>query len=102
MALLKERNGHKSLLDLQRVLQADDGKQLIELLTETALEKLGNTNTAPARPLAMALWRIRKGGDDLVALERALLKRAQVKTAEESILDGLMDKSVELLKPLEE
>eukprot|EP00931_Biecheleriopsis_adriatica_P120323 TRINITY_DN9543_c0_g1_i3.p1 TRINITY_DN9543_c0_g1~~TRINITY_DN9543_c0_g1_i3.p1 ORF type:complete len:1332 (-),score=350.37 TRINITY_DN9543_c0_g1_i3:361-4356(-) len=101
LAELKQR-GVKTLVDMQRVLQADDGKNLIDLLTETALEKLGNTNAAPARPFAMALWRLRKGGDDLVALEKALLKQASVKTADALLLDNLMDKSVELLKPLED
>merc|ERR1712137_582957 len=82
---------------IYRELQAD--AKLIELLTETALEQLGDTSTSPARPFAMALWRLHAGGDDLALLERALLR--EVKTADERILDGLMDKSAELLPPLE-
>jgi len=93
------RRGVKTLLDLQRELQADDGEKLIELLTETALEQLGDTSAAPARPLAMALWRLRKGGDDLAFLEKALLK--EVKTADDHLLEWLIDKSRELLPALE-
>lgn len=100
MEELKRRNV-KTLPDLQRELQTDTGEKLIELLTETALEKLGETSAAPARPLGMALWRLRKGGDDIAALEKVLLKQAQVKTADDLLLDKLMDKSVELLGPLE-
>eukprot|EP00930_Biecheleria_cincta_P082500 TRINITY_DN72220_c0_g1_i1.p1 TRINITY_DN72220_c0_g1~~TRINITY_DN72220_c0_g1_i1.p1 ORF type:complete len:1530 (-),score=379.41 TRINITY_DN72220_c0_g1_i1:273-4862(-) len=100
MEELKRRNV-KTLMDLQRELQLDTGKKLIELLTETALEKLGETSAAPARPLGVALWRLKKGGDDVTALEKALLMRAQVKTADDLLLDKLMDKSVEILGPLE-
>ena len=57
----------KTLLDFRTVLQADGGEKLIELLTETALEVMGNTNSAPARPLAVSMWQLRKRDDDLVA-----------------------------------
>lgn len=98
---LKElrRRGAKTLMDLQRELQAEGGEQLIDLLTETALEQLGDTSVTPARPLAIALWRLRRGGDDLVQLEGALLR--QVQTADELILDLLLDKSAELMPALE-
>ncbi|CAE8707834.1 unnamed protein product [Polarella glacialis] len=103
-ACLKElkRRNIKSILELQQHLQADGGKALIDLLTETALEQIGETTSAgaaPARALAITLWRLRKGGDDLVMLENALTK--QVKTADEILLDDLVDKSAELLQPLE-
>lgn len=45
----------KTLLDFRALLQADGGDKLIELLTETALEIMGNTNSAPARPLAVSV-----------------------------------------------
>lgn len=91
----------KTLLDFRRVLQADGGKNIIELLTETVLEILGNTNAAPARPLAVSMWQLRKRDDDLVALEKNLLKQATVKTADHLLLERLLDKSSELLGPLE-
>jgi len=93
--------GVKNLHDMQRVLQADDGEGLIDLLTETALEQLGDTSSLPARPLAMALWRLRRGGDDLELLEKALISEKTVKTADEVLMDYLVDKSAELLPPLE-
>jgi len=96
-----QQRGVKTLTDLQRELQKDDGERLIDLLTETALEQIGNTSSAPARPMAMALWRLRKGGDDVEHLERALIKQADRGTADEQLLEGLMDKSAELLPPLE-
>lgn len=99
---LKElrRREIKTLPELQVELQKPDGEQFIELLTETALEQLGDTSNAPARPLAMALWRLRKGGDDIQHLENALLKQGQ-RTADEQLVDALIDKSAELLPPLE-
>jgi len=97
---LKKRDV-KNLTDFRRILQGEDGKKLIELLTETVLEILGNTNSAPARPLAVSMWQLRKRDDDLVSLERNLLKQATVKTADDLLLDRLLDKSVELLPPLE-
>ncbi|CAJ1440726.1 unnamed protein product [Effrenium voratum] len=100
MKELKKR-GVKDLVDFRRVLQAEDGVKLIDLLTETVLEILGNTNAAPARPLAVSMWHLRKRDDDLVALERNLLKQATVKTADHLLLERLLDKSAELLAPLE-
>lgn len=100
MKELKKREV-KNLLDFRKVLQADGGENLIELLTETVLEILGNTNSAPARPLAVSMWQLRKRNDDLVALEKNLLKQATVKTADHLLLERLVDKSAELLAPLE-
>jgi len=94
-----KRRGIKTLMDLQYKLQADDGESLIELLTETVLEQLGDTSTLPARPMSMALWRLRRGGDDIASLETALQR--QVETADELLVDELMDKCAELLPTLE-
>jgi len=94
-----KRRGIKTLMDLQQNVQADDGDRLIELLTETVLEQLGDTSTSPARPMSVALWRLRRGGDDIETLETALQR--QVETADELLVDELMDKSAELLPPLE-
>lgn len=94
---LRERK-IKTLFDFQKALQAEDGEKLIELLTEIALENLGQSSKAPARPMAMALWRLRRGGDDLSFLERALCSEG---TADEKQLSLLVDKSAELLPPLE-
>jgi len=91
----------ETLPQLQAKLQEKDGENLIELLTETALEQLGNTNNAPARPLAMALWRLRKGGDDVEHLEQALLRQGQ-STADDQLLEALFEKSSELLPSLED
>jgi len=88
----------KTLEDLRKQVQGEDGEHFIDLLTEIALENIGNLDGLPARPLAMALWRLRRGGDDLQSLERALIKSS---TADDTILDWLMDKSAELLPPLE-
>ncbi|CAK9058882.1 unnamed protein product [Durusdinium trenchii] len=92
MKELKKREV-KNLLDFRKVLQADGGENLIELLTETVLEILGNTNSAPARPLAVSMWQLRKRNDDLVALEKNLLKQATVKTADHLLLERLVDKA---------
>ena len=100
MKELKKRDV-KTLLDFREALQADDGADLMNLMTETVLEILGNTNSAPARPLAVSMWQLRKRDDDLVLLEKNLLKQATVKTADHLLLERLMDKSVELLGPLE-
>jgi len=83
----------KTLADLQRDLQAEDGEKLIELIVETALEHLCETNKAPAKPLAMALQRLRKGGDDLDRLEQALTTAL---TADELLLAALVTKSAEV------
>jgi hypothetical protein len=88
----------KTLEDLQKQVQGDGGEKVIDLLTEIALENLGDISHLPARPLAMALWRLRRGGDDLQALERALIKSS---TADDIILEWLLDKSAELLPSLE-
>lgn len=96
-----KKHSVKTLADFRRVLQGDEGKKLIELLTETVLEIVGRTNSAPARPLAVSMWQLRKRDDDLVSLERNLLKKATVKAADDLLLDRLLDKSVELLEPLE-
>jgi hypothetical protein len=88
----------RTLEDLQKQVQGEDGEKVIDLLTEIALENLGDISHLPARPLAMALWRLRRGGDDLQALERALIKSG---TADDTLLDWLVDKSAELLPPLE-
>lgn len=95
---LKNRN-IKTLVEFQKELQAEGGDRFIELLTETVLEHLCGETKALARPLSMALWRLRRGGDDLELLERALQKG--VRTADEILLDWLVDKSAELLPPLE-
>jgi len=94
-----KRRKIKTLQELATELQKDEGEKFIELLTETALEQLGETSTCPARPLSMALWRLRRGGDDLAYLEQALCKH--VTTADERLLDNLVDKAAELLPPLE-
>eukprot|EP00927_Polykrikos_kofoidii_P085505 TRINITY_DN9322_c0_g1_i2.p1 TRINITY_DN9322_c0_g1~~TRINITY_DN9322_c0_g1_i2.p1 ORF type:complete len:1659 (+),score=336.30 TRINITY_DN9322_c0_g1_i2:46-5022(+) len=99
MEELKTRNV-KSLKDLQTLLQADEGPQLIDLMTETVLEHFCATSSHGARPLGVALWRMRRGGDDLDLLDSAL--RSQVRTADEQILEWLVDKSSELLPPLED
>jgi len=96
-----KKHSVKTLADFRRVLQGDEGKKLIELLTETVLEIVGRTNSAPARPLAVSMWQLRKRDDDLVSLERNLLKKATVKAADALLLDRLLDKSVELLEPLQ-
>lgn len=93
-----QKRSVKTLEDLQKQVQGEGGEKVIDLLTEIALENIGDTSHLPARPLAMALWRLRRGGDDLVALEKALVKGA---TADDTLLDWLMDKSTELLGPLE-
>jgi len=95
---LKEKD-IKTILELQQHLQAEDGEKFIHLLTETALEHLGDTSELPARPLGITLRRLKRGGDDLVTLESALKK--QVRTADEELLEWLVDKSAELLPPLE-
>jgi len=88
----------RTLEDLQKQVQGEGGEKVIDLLTEIALEHLGELSHLPARPLAMALWRLRRGGDDLQALEKALIKSS---TADDTLLEWLMDKSAELLPPLE-
>jgi len=101
MACLEELKRHevKTVADLQRVVQGVKGVEFIELITETALEHLGVTSKSPARPLAMALWRLQRGGDDLEHLESALLN--DLMTADEKNLQVLVDKSAELLPSLE-
>merc|ERR1712136_519192 len=96
MACLEELKRHevKTVADLQRAVQGVKGVEFIELITETALEHLGVTSKSPARPLAMALWRLKRGGDDLEHLESALLN--DLMTADEKNLQLLADKSAEL------
>lgn len=89
----------KTLMDFQVELQKEGGVKFIELLTETALEHLGALSKQPVRAMAMALWRLRRGGDDLELLEGALLRQHQ--TADELLVEELADKSSELLPPLE-
>eukprot|EP00927_Polykrikos_kofoidii_P019434 TRINITY_DN19085_c0_g1_i1.p1 TRINITY_DN19085_c0_g1~~TRINITY_DN19085_c0_g1_i1.p1 ORF type:complete len:1385 (+),score=298.90 TRINITY_DN19085_c0_g1_i1:28-4155(+) len=97
--LLKKRNV-RSLADLQREVQAEDGQQFIDLITETALEKLGSGTQQPTRSLGLALRRLRQGLDNADLLERALV--AAAKTAEETLLARAREAFAEVQGNLQE
>mmetsp|Transcript_33022 Transcript_33022/g.77185 ORF Transcript_33022/g.77185 Transcript_33022/m.77185 type:complete len:1223 (+) Transcript_33022:114-3782(+) len=102
MACLEElkKRQVKTLMDLQRELQSDQGEDLINLLVETALECMEQTSKHLAKSLAVALWRLRHGGDNVEELHEALCR--EIHTADDKLLERLADKSHELLSPLEE
>lgn len=100
LACLEElqKRGVRTLEDLQKEFQGDNSETMIDLLSEIVLENLGVTSDVPARPLAMILRRLGRGGDDVQALGVALAKGS---TADEVLWESLVEQSAELIPPVE-